>query len=79
MISGGSWRFLQHDHEGKEYGFHGVYHAVIYPERPVYTMEYERTPGHVSLDTDKFTENDGVTIMTSTTLFESVEERHQKL
>ena len=79
VINGGSWRFLQRDHEGKEYGFHGVYHEVIYPERLVYTMEYEGTPGHVSLNTDEFTENDGTTIMTSTTLFETVEERDQKL
>jgi uncharacterized protein YndB with AHSA1/START domain len=79
VMSGGTWRFLQRDQSGKEYGFHGVYHDVVIPERLVYTMEYEGVPGYVSLNTDKFTERDGITIMTSTTIFESVMERDQKL
>jgi uncharacterized protein YndB with AHSA1/START domain len=76
---GGSWRFLQLDNEGKEYGFHGVYHAVVVPERLVYTMEYEGLPGHVTLYFDQFDEKDELTIMTSTTVFQSVEDRDQML
>ena len=79
VIPGGIWRFLQRDKEGKEYGFHGVYHDVVIPERLVYTMEYEGMPGHVTLNIDKFTEHDGITIMTSHTIFQSVEDRDQML
>jgi uncharacterized protein YndB with AHSA1/START domain len=79
LMPGGSWRFLQWDSEGKEYGFHGVYHDVIIPERLVYTMEYEGMPGHVTLNIDQFDEKDGITIMNSTTIFQSVEDRDQML
>ena len=79
VMPGGTWHFRQWDKEGKEYGFHGVYHDVVIPERLVYTMEYEGTPGHVTLNTDKFMERDGKTIMTAITQFESVEDRDQKL
>src|SRR4030042_5632400 len=79
IMPGGNWRFLQKDNEGKEYGFHGVYHEVLIPERLIYTSEYEGTPGHVTLITDKFTERDGKTIITSTTVFQSVEDRDQML
>ena len=79
VTPGGSWRILQWDKEGKEYGFHGVYHDVVIPERLVYTMEYEGVPGHVTLVIDKFTKQDGSTSMTSTTIFQSVEDRDQML
>ena len=78
-MPGGTWRYIQTDKEGKEYGFHGVYHDVIIPERLIYTMEYDGMPGHVTLVIDKFTEQDGRTIMTSTTIFQSVEDRDQML
>jgi uncharacterized protein YndB with AHSA1/START domain len=79
VMPGGSWRILQWDDEGKEYGFHGVYHDVVNPERLVYTMEYEGLPGHATLIIDKFIEQDGSTLMTSTTIFQSVEDRDQML
>src|SRR4030066_614634 len=79
VIPGGIWRFLQRDQEGKEYGFHGVYHDVVIPERLVYTMEYEGMPRHVTLYVDTFEDDKGKTIMTSTTIFESVEDRDQML
>jgi len=75
VMPGGTWRYLQHDDQGIEYGFHGVYHDVIIPERLVYTMEYEGIPGHVSLNIDKLAERDNTTIMTSSTIFQSVEDR----
>ena len=78
-MPGGTWRYIQTDKEGKEYGFHGVYHDVIIPERLIYTMEYDGMPGHVTLVIDKFTEQDGRTMMTSTTIFQSVEDRDQML
>jgi uncharacterized protein YndB with AHSA1/START domain len=79
VISGGDWRFLQRENDGKEYGFHGVYHQVLKPELLIYTSEYEGMPSHITLITDKFTERDGKTIMTSTTVFQSIEDRDQML
>ena len=79
VMPGGTWRYVQTDKEGKEYAFHGVYHDVEIPERLVYTSEFEGLPGHVTLYTDKFTELDGKTIITSTTIFQSVKDRDQML
>jgi uncharacterized protein YndB with AHSA1/START domain len=79
VMPGGIWRFLQQDKEGKEYGFHGVYHDVVAPERLVYTTEFEGLPGHVSLHTDQYTEREGITICTALTVFQSLEDRDQML
>ena len=51
---GGRWRFVQHDHEGQEHGFHGEYREIVPPERLVETFEYEGTPGHVIVETITF-------------------------
>ncbi len=72
---GGSWRVIQREPKGKEHGFHGVYHDVKAPERIVRTLEYEGTPGHVLLETTVFEERDGKTIVTNTSVFQSVEDR----
>jgi uncharacterized protein YndB with AHSA1/START domain len=77
VMVGGTWRFLQYDEAGREYGFHGVYHDVRTPERLIYTSEYEGMPGHIALYTDKFEERDGKTIITSTVVFQSIEDRDQ--
>jgi uncharacterized protein YndB with AHSA1/START domain len=79
VMRGGSWRFLQRDQEGKEFGFHGVYHDVVIPERLVYTSEFEGTPGNVALYTDTFEEHEGKTIINTRVTFQSVEDRDQKL
>jgi uncharacterized protein YndB with AHSA1/START domain len=76
-ISGGSWRYVQTDKEGKEYGFHGVYHDVVRPDRLVYTSEYEGMPGHVTLYKDELEEKGGETTITSHAIFQSVEARDQ--
>ncbi len=54
--SGGIYRFVQKDADGKEYAFHGVYHEVLAPERIIGTFEYEGLPepGHVLLETTRF-------------------------
>lgn len=77
VMRGGTWRFLQRDKDGKEYGFHGVYHDVVIPERLVYTSEYEGMPGHVTLYTDTFEEQEGKTIINTMVTFSSVEDRDQ--
>jgi uncharacterized protein YndB with AHSA1/START domain len=71
---GGMWRFIQHDTEGKEYPFHGVYHQVS-PEQIVYTFEYEGVPGHVALETIRLEEREGKTRMTDITVFQSIVDR----
>ena len=59
--NGGSWRFINKDEKGNEYGFHGVYHEVHSPDRIIGTFEYEGLPekGHVSLEIVNFEELPG--------------------
>src|SRR5512139_2710698 len=79
VMAGGTWRFIQTDQEGKLYGFHGVYHDVIPPERLVYTSEFEGLPGHVTLYVVTLVENDGKTIITMKVIFMTVEDRDQMM
>jgi uncharacterized protein YndB with AHSA1/START domain len=72
---GGSWRFVQRDEEGNEYGFHGVYHDITQPERVINTFEFEGMPGHVLLETVTFEEQDGKTMLRNLSVFQSVEDR----
>jgi uncharacterized protein YndB with AHSA1/START domain len=72
---GGRWRFINRNAEGVEFGFHGVYHDVVAPERIVQTNEFEGMPGHVGLETGTLTEKDGKTTFESIALFSSVEDR----
>ena len=53
--SGGRWRYLHKDKQGNQFGFHGVYHEVLAPERIIDTFEFEGLPekGHVVLETLK--------------------------
>lgn len=76
--SGGSYRFLQKDKNGKVFAFHGVYHEVLNPVRIISTLEYEglSTRGHVELDTVKFELLPGNrTKLTIQAIFQSVEDR----
>ena len=72
---GGLWRFLNRDKDGNEYAFHGVYHELAAPERIVATFEFEGVPGHVSLETLKLEEIGGRTVLTNTSVFQSVADR----
>jgi uncharacterized protein YndB with AHSA1/START domain len=72
---GGQWRFVQHDPDGNEYAFHGVYHDLDAPARFVQTFEWEGMPGHVILETYTFEEEDGKTTVTTQSVFQSVEDR----
>lgn len=73
---GGIWRFVQHDVEGNEYAFHGVYHESLAPERLVLTWEYEGMPGHVLLETVTFEEHPGGrTKLTDRSVFQTQEDR----
>ena len=44
-------------------------------ERLVYIFEFEGMPGHILVETVTFEEQDGKTTVSSTSLFESVEDR----
>lgn len=72
---GGTWRYIQHDAEGNEYAFNGVYHDISAPNRLVYTFEFEGLPGKVLLETTTFEDRDGKTFMTDSLVFQSVEDR----
>jgi uncharacterized protein YndB with AHSA1/START domain len=54
--SNGSCRYISREDNGKEHGFHGVFHEVLVPERVIQTFEYEGLPekGHVALDKATF-------------------------
>ncbi len=78
--AGGQWRFINRDQQGNEFGFHGVYHAIVSPERIVSTFEFEGTPGHVLLETAVFESlPDGKTRLTVSSVFQSVEDRDAML
>jgi uncharacterized protein YndB with AHSA1/START domain len=76
--SGGRWRYIQKDKGGNEFGFHGVHHEVLAPERIIATFEFEGLPesGHVLLETTRFEAlPGGRTRITSQSVFQTVEDR----
>ncbi len=73
---GGAWRYVQHDAEGREHAFHGVYRDVVAPERLSESFEYEGTPGHIVEETITFEEQrGGKTLVTVRARFASKEDR----
>jgi uncharacterized protein YndB with AHSA1/START domain len=76
---GGSWRFINGDSSGNEYGFHGVYHLIDAPARVVQTFEFEGVPGHVALDTLVLEDLGGKTRLVQQSVFQSVEDRDMML
>jgi uncharacterized protein YndB with AHSA1/START domain len=75
---GGEWRIV-HRAPGEEHGFHGEFREIVRPERITWTFEYEGMPGHVSVQTVTFDEQDGKTTLTATASFDTVEERDAML
>lgn len=74
----GSYRFLHTDPKGMEYGFHGVIHEVLPPERIIQTFEFEGLPetGHVILETFRLTALPGDrTRLVIQSVFQSVGDR----
>ena len=71
---GGQWRYVQHDDAGNQFAFSGVYQEVVPPERLTYTFEFEAMPGHVLLETIRFEEEGGKTKLTSTSVFETLDD-----
>jgi uncharacterized protein YndB with AHSA1/START domain len=73
--SGGSWRYVVSNTKGDEWAFHGVYHTIEAPLQTVFTYEYEGLPGKVSLETTTYEDQEGGTLLTTTSIFQSVEDR----
>jgi uncharacterized protein YndB with AHSA1/START domain len=76
--SGGEWRFVHIDGKGNEFGFHGVIHEELQPERIIRTFEFEGLPesGHVVLETARFEKLPGDrTRLTIQSVFQSVADR----
>ena len=76
-VTGGSWRFIQRDADGNEFGFHGVFHEVS-QEQIIQTFEFEGLPesGHVILEALTFEDlPDGRTRLTSQSVYRSVADR----
>jgi uncharacterized protein YndB with AHSA1/START domain len=72
---GGTWRFINGDAAGNEYGFHGVYHLIDAPKRVIQTFEFEGVPGHVALETMTLEDLGGKTRLVQHSVFQSVEDR----
>jgi uncharacterized protein YndB with AHSA1/START domain len=79
LRDGGSWRYVNREPDGTEYGFHGVFHGDPSPDGMVQTFEFEGAPGNVSLDTLRMEERDGKTIVHMNSVFQTVEARDAML
>jgi uncharacterized protein YndB with AHSA1/START domain len=71
---GGRWRYVHRD-GASEYGFHGVFHGPQTVDGMLQTFEFEGAPGHVSLESLKFEERDGRTVIRNHSVYQSVEAR----
>jgi uncharacterized protein YndB with AHSA1/START domain len=71
---GGRWRYVHKDGTS-EYGFHGVFHGAQSIDGMLQTFEFEGAPGHVSLESVKFEERGGRTIIRNHSVYQSVEAR----
>lgn len=75
---GGAWRFVGRGPRG-EFAFRGVYREIAPPDRLVYTEIYEPFPGDDSLVTTVFTEEQGKTRVTITSLYPTKDVRDMVL
>ena len=75
LRDGGTWRYIHSDDAGNSFGFHGVFHGQASLDGMVQTFEFEGAPGHVSMDTVTFEEENGTTTVRTNSLFQSVEAR----
>ena len=75
---GGSWRYVTREENGAEVPFTGVYQEITPPERLVYTEVYDVEPfnsGDPAVNTVTFTEEEGRTLVTITTVYPTREVR----
>jgi uncharacterized protein YndB with AHSA1/START domain len=72
---GGKYRYVHRDADGGEYGFRGVFHAVVKDELVIQTFEFEGAPNQVSLETMTLEDLGGRTRLHTHSVFPSVETR----
>ncbi len=53
-VSGGSYSYVHRNPDGTGYGFRGIFHTVVVPERIIQTFEFDGAPHHVSLESMTF-------------------------
>lgn len=75
LRAGGRYRFVFRAPDGSEVGFSGEFKEVARPERVVRTFVFEPIPDAAALETLELTEADGKTMITTTTLHKTVENR----
>ena len=73
--SGGEWHVVQKGADGAEFGFRGVNHEVLSPERICQTFEYLGVPGHVALQTATFEPRGNKPRVVAQVVFQSVMDR----
>jgi uncharacterized protein YndB with AHSA1/START domain len=71
---GGTWRFVE-TADGKQHAFRGEFREIAAPDTFTWTFEYEPMAGQIAVEKFVFTEEDGRTTVTSTTHFDSQQER----
>ncbi|HEX6967836.1 MAG TPA: SRPBCC family protein [Micromonosporaceae bacterium] len=72
---GGAYRYVEHTPDGETHAFRGEFREIVPMERVVQTFEWEGMPGHIAVETLILEERDGKTLLTTTTVFSSKEER----
>jgi uncharacterized protein YndB with AHSA1/START domain len=76
LKTGGAYRYVWRNEDGREMGMGGTYREIVRPDRIVHTEIFDESwyPGE-SLITTLFTENDGTTTVKTTIRYESKEAR----
>jgi len=72
---GGRYRFVFRGPDGNDVGFSGEYKEIVAPERIVRTFVFEPIPEAAALETLELEESGGTTIIRTTTVHKSVENR----
>ncbi len=75
---GGAWRFVNRHPKGQA-AFHGEYREIVPPNRLVFTEIFEEYPDAVTVVTTDFTEEAGMTRLTVTVHYPSLDVRDMVL
>jgi uncharacterized protein YndB with AHSA1/START domain len=77
FVEGGAWRYVLRDADGSEYPFKGEFREIQAPERLTWTFVYDVEPfnEHEGVETMIFSEEDGQTTLTVTSVYPSIEIR----
>ena len=67
---GGAWRYVSYEADGSQYGFRGEFREMNPPEHFTWTFEWEGMLGSICLEKYAFTEQDGKTTLTATSVLQ---------